>query len=279
VAAGPTPALQLPFPGPGHAWPGAGEAKVDAGLGDDLDEAGPAAGLVLGHPALQVLGPAGVVTSVLIALVEMEVGLTGLALLDAGSLAFQALAPALFPRAEVGPDLDAGRAEVAVDDDPLARLESPQLLHRDQGPVTGRLAGGDPATGIGRVVGLGDRLVADQLGAQLQGADIGQAGEEDLGPVAVEDGGGPVAVAVDQLGLVVPDRQQLDALASSGGRPFREELEGGDVAGFVEGAEEAGSSIPSGALAACSWAVWASCMATVSNNGRSRRCSCTGAYR
>jgi hypothetical protein len=41
-------------------------------LGDDLDEAGAAAGLVLGHPVVKVLGPAGVVASVLIALVEME---------------------------------------------------------------------------------------------------------------------------------------------------------------------------------------------------------------
>src|SRR5829696_7504744 len=37
-----------------------------------------------------------------------------------------------------------------------------------------------------------------------------------------------------------------------------------------------GSSMPSGARAACSWAVWTSCMATVSNNGRNRRCSWTG---
>lgn len=42
------------------------------GLGDDLNQAGAAAGQVLGHPVVQVLGPAGVVTGVLIALVEME---------------------------------------------------------------------------------------------------------------------------------------------------------------------------------------------------------------
>jgi hypothetical protein len=135
-------------------------------------------------------------------------------------------------------DLDAGRAQMAVDDDPLARLEPPQLLHRDQRPITGRLAGGNPAAGVGRVVGLGDRLVPDQPRTQLQGADVGQPGEKDLGPVAVEDGGGPVAIAVDQLGLVVSDAQQLDALPPPGGGPLREQLEGGDVAGLVEGAQQ-----------------------------------------
>jgi hypothetical protein len=72
VAAGPTLAFQLPLPGPGHARPGAGETKADAGLGDDLDEAGSPAGQMFGHPVVQVLGPAGVVTSVLVALIEME---------------------------------------------------------------------------------------------------------------------------------------------------------------------------------------------------------------
>jgi hypothetical protein len=106
-----------------------------------------------------------------------------------------------------------------------------------RGPVVGRLVGGDPPAGVGGVVGLGDRLIADQPGAQLQSANIGQAGQEDLGPMAVEDGGRPVAVAVDQLRLVVPDRQQLDALAAARGRPLRQQLEGGHVAGLIQGAE------------------------------------------
>jgi hypothetical protein len=72
VAAGPILAPQLPLPGPGDTRPGPGEAKADAGSGDDLDEPGTAAGQVLGHPVVQVLGPAGVVAGVLVALVEME---------------------------------------------------------------------------------------------------------------------------------------------------------------------------------------------------------------
>jgi hypothetical protein len=48
--------------------------------------------------------------------------------------------------------------------------------------------------------------------------------EEDLGPVAVEDGGGPVPVAMHQLGLVMPDAEQLDALAAAGGRPLGRNL-------------------------------------------------------
>jgi hypothetical protein len=52
VAAGPTLAFQLPFPSPGHARPGPGQPKADAGLGDDFDQAGTAAGQVLGYPVV-----------------------------------------------------------------------------------------------------------------------------------------------------------------------------------------------------------------------------------
>src|SRR5829696_919429 len=148
---------------------------------------------------------------------QAAVGITGLSLLLASGATCQPLAPTLLTAGEMGADPDAGWAEVAVDDDPLARLQSPQLLHRDQGAVVGRLGGGDSAGRVGRVVGLGDRLVADQLGAELQRTHVGQPGEEDLGPVAVEDGGGPIPVAMDQMGLVMPDRQQLDALPPPSG--------------------------------------------------------------
>ena len=72
-----------------------------------------------------------------------------------------------------------------------------------------------PAVAAGGLRGLGDGLVADQLGGQFEGGRIGLAGEEQLGPMPIEDRGRPVAVAVLQLGLVMPDCQQLDALPKS----------------------------------------------------------------
>ena len=75
---------------------------------------------------------------------------------------------------------------------------------------------GGPPHPPGRLRGLEDSLVADQLGGQLQGGRIGLATEQELGPMPVQDGGSPMAVAVLELGLVVPDRQQLDPLPSPG---------------------------------------------------------------
>jgi hypothetical protein len=49
----------------------------------------------------------------------------------------------------------------------------------------------------------------------------------------IEDSRGAVAVAVLQLGLVMPDSQQLDALASSGGGELGKLLDSGAVAGLV----------------------------------------------
>ncbi len=98
---------------------------------------------------------------------EGAVGLTGVPLLLASGVALQPLAPALLTRTEVGADLDVGWAEMAVDDNPRARLQPPQLLHRDQRPVAGGLGGRHPAAGVGAVVGFGDRLITDQLGAEL----------------------------------------------------------------------------------------------------------------
>jgi hypothetical protein len=80
---------------------------------------------------------------------EDAVALTGQSLLLASGAKCQPLAPALLTAGEVGADLDAGRAQMAVDDDPLARLQPRQLLHRNQGSVAGRLGGGDAAAGIG----------------------------------------------------------------------------------------------------------------------------------
>src|SRR3712207_7572575 len=57
---------------------------------------------------------------------------------------------------------------------------------------------------------------------------------QELGPMPVEDGRGSVAVAVLDLGLVVPDGQQLNALAAAGGGQLGELLDGGAVAGLID---------------------------------------------
>jgi hypothetical protein len=97
-----------------------------------------------------------------------------------------------------------------------------------------------PAVPAGRLRGLDHGLVPDELAGELQGGRVGLAGQQQLGPVAVEHGGGAVAVAVLELGLVVPDGQQLDALASSGGGQLGELLDGGAVAGLVQAHEQPG---------------------------------------
>jgi hypothetical protein len=53
AAAGAALVLELAFPRPGDAGPGAGQPESDAGLGDDLDQAGAAAGGVLAQPVEQ----------------------------------------------------------------------------------------------------------------------------------------------------------------------------------------------------------------------------------
>jgi hypothetical protein len=72
VAAGPSLAFELPLSSPGHVGPSSCQPEADPGLGDDLDEAGAPAGQMLGHPVVQVLGPAGIVAGMLITLIEVE---------------------------------------------------------------------------------------------------------------------------------------------------------------------------------------------------------------
>jgi hypothetical protein len=56
--------------------------------------------------------------------------------------------------------------------------------------------------------------------------------------MAIQDGRGAVAVAVLELGLVVPDGQQLDPLAAAGGGELGELLDGGAVARLVQTDEQ-----------------------------------------
>src|SRR3712207_9228300 len=67
---------------------------------------------------------------------------------------------------------------------------------------------------------------------------------QELGPMPVEDGRGSVAVAVLDLGLVVPDGQQLNALAAAGGGQLGELLDGGAVAGLIQAHEQPGIQHP-----------------------------------
>src|SRR6266542_6867877 len=69
---------------------------------------------------------------------------------------------------------------------------------------------------------------------QLQRVHIGLTGQEQLGAVAVQHGGGAAAVAVLELPQVVPDGHQLDALAAGGRGEFWELGQGGAVAGLVQ---------------------------------------------
>jgi hypothetical protein len=64
-----------------------------------------------------------------------------------------------------------------------------------------------------------------------------------------------MAVAVLELGVVVPDGQQLDPLPPPGGGQMGELLDGGAVARLVQAHEQPGSSIPSGWAAASSSAL------------------------
>jgi hypothetical protein len=104
-----------------------------------------------------------------------------------------------------------------IDQQATTRLELPQGLRRQQPPIRHRLGQRGPAVPTGRLGGLEDGLVADQLAGELEGGRVGLPGQQELGPMPIQHSGGAVAVAVLQLGLVVPDGQQLDALAAAGG--------------------------------------------------------------
>jgi hypothetical protein len=67
-----------------------------------------------------------------------------------------------------------------------------------------------------------------------EGGRVGLAGQQQLGPVAVQHSGSAIAVAMLQLRFVVPEGQQLDALPSPCCRELGELLDGRTVAGLVQ---------------------------------------------
>ena len=156
--------------------------------------------------------------------------------------------------AEPGPQPDPHRRQMPIHQQPPPGLELPQRLRRQQPAIRHRLSQGGPAVAAGGLRGLGDGFVADQLGRQLQGGRIRLAGQQQLGPMPVQDRRRPVAVAVLELGLVVPDGQQLDApwprpvVASWGSF-----LMAAQCPASSRHTNSRGSSIPSGcAAASCS---------------------------
>src|SRR6266545_6835315 len=72
VAAGPTAVLQRPLARPGGAGPDPREPEADPGLGDNLHQPGARAALMCRQAPVEVIGPAGVVARVLVALVEVQ---------------------------------------------------------------------------------------------------------------------------------------------------------------------------------------------------------------
>jgi hypothetical protein len=126
---------------------------------------------------------------------------------------------------------------VAVDQQGALGLELADRLRRQQ-PAVGHRDRLAVAAVAGSLGGLGDGLVADQLRGKLERGRVGLAGQDELGAVAVEHGGGTAAVPVGELGLVVPDRQELDALAAAGGGQLGQLLDGRTVAGLVQADEQ-----------------------------------------
>jgi hypothetical protein len=160
------------------------------------------------------------------------------ALLGAGQAPLGAVlepvAAALLGPGVVGPQADRGGAQVAVEEHPLPRPQPPQVLDRQQRPVAHTLVHTVAAVRPHRAGPLHRLPVADQLGPEFQGGEVGQAGQEQLGPVVVEDRGRLGPVAGLQLAVVVPDGDQLDPLPPRGGGQHVQLAQGGAVARLVQ---------------------------------------------
>ena len=144
------------------------------------------------------------------------------------------LPPGLLPRRVEGSQPDRGRPQMPVQQHPLAWPQPAQVLHRQQRPILRGLVQRMAAVGAHGAVAVDQRLVADQPRPQLQGGEVGQAGEEQLGPVVVQDGGRLRPIPGLQLALVMPDRHQLDALPPGRRRQHVQVRQGGAVARLVQ---------------------------------------------
>ena len=77
-------------------------------------------------------------------------------------------------------------------------------------------------------------FVADQVAGVVESRRIRDTGQEQLGPMVVDHGGGPGSEPRRYLGQVVPHGHQLDAMASGGARQRVEVGDRCDVGGLVE---------------------------------------------
>ena len=95
---------------------------------------------------------------------------------------------------------------------------------------------------VGLAMGLGAGA-AEQLGPVAQGVEVADARQQDPHLGVGEDGAGDLAAAVEvlDLGEVVVDEQQLDAVAARGGEQVRQAGVAEDVAGLVEGQQQPGA--------------------------------------
>ena len=88
------------------------------------------------------------------------------------------------------------------------------------------------------VAGRKHLLLAHEMAGVVEGLRIGDAGQEELGPVIVDHRRGPGPVAGGDLGEVVPDGHQLDAVTGGGGSQSVEIGQWRDIGRLVEDDEK-----------------------------------------
>ena len=104
--------------------------------------------------------------------------------------------------------------------------------------MPGGFGDGLSAVGVPGPRFLDGALISDEAADVVEGGGVGDAGEDDFGAVVVDDGLGEGAVAGLDLGEVLPDGDELDPDAASGGGDLGEIGEGCDIGGFVDDQQE-----------------------------------------
>src|SRR5690606_13291535 len=136
------------------------------------------------------------------------------------------------------PQPEPRRVEVAVDEDAGAGVGAAEGRCGGERPVPGGFGDGLASVGVAGAGFLDGSLIADEAADVVEGGGVGDAGEDDFGAVVVDDGLGEGAVAGLDLGEVLPDGDELDPDAASGGGDLGEIGEGCDIGGFVDHEQE-----------------------------------------